>query len=131
MREITDIDYSRFFKVAAVYNFFAALFFLAFPGLGAELMLRGGTVTTFPAHMFYNITWAFVLIFGIGYYIVALDVDKNHGVVVIGIIGKLFFYFYFLYLFLRSQCTLFGLAGVSGDLLFSMMFAYFLYKKRS
>jgi len=60
-----------------------------------------------------------------------LDVDKNHGIVVIGILGKLFFCFYFLCLFFHSQCTFFGVAGGSGDPLFCIIFAWFLCKKRA
>ena len=93
-------------------------------------MLQKGALADFYAHTFYNFTWSLVFIFGVGYFIVSMDVDKNHGLVVTGILGKLFFYFYYLYLFLTSKCTLFGMAGVSGDLMFSLLFAYFLYDKR-
>lgn len=130
MRKFTDEFYGKLFLIAAVYNFIASLFFLGFPGFSAKLMLQVGALNDFYAHTFYNFTWGLVFVFGVGYFIVSLDVNKNHGVVVTGILGKLLFYFYFLYLFLNSKCTLFGMAGVSGDLLFSFLFGYFLYDKR-
>ena len=130
MRQITDTDYSWLFKVAALYNVLAAVFYLVFPELGAKLMFKNSAVAIYPAIIFYNFTWVAVLLFGIGYYIVSLDVNKNHGIVVIGILGKLFFFFYFLYLYFQSQCTLLAVAGGIGDLLFVILFAWFLYKKR-
>lgn len=130
MKTFTDDQYATFFKMAAIYNFIAAAGFLLLPDFGSMMFLKKGALENFYAHMFYNFTWAFVFIFGIGYYIVGLDVDKNHGIVLIGIIGKLFFYVYFLYLFTISRSTLFSVAGVTGDLLFSVAFAYFLFQKK-
>ena len=130
MKRFTDDQYSKLWRIAAFYNFFASAIMLIFPQFSAKLVLQAGAVNDFYAHTFYNFTWAFVMIFGIGYFIVSLDVNKNHGVALLGILGKVFFYLYYLKLYFGSHCTLFGLAGVTGDLLFSIAFSYFLYQKK-
>lgn len=134
MKEITDKDFSSMFLVAALYNFIAAFVMLALPEISIRMELGENAVqailNNYYAYTFYNFTWLFVFIFGIGYYIVSRDVNKNHGIVVTGIIGKVLFYVYFAIAYFMSNCTILMLMSVSGDLLFSGLFAYFLYKKR-
>lgn len=131
MQKLTDEFYQKLFLIAAIYNFFAALSFLLLPNFSAKLMFEAGALTPYYAHAFFNFTWVLVLIFGIGYYIVSRDINKNHGVVVIGILGKLFFFFYYLHMYQHSRCSILGMMGVTGDLIFSALFAFFLYDKKS
>jgi hypothetical protein len=82
------------------------------------------------AVMLYNFQGATILIFGFGYYLVSRDVNKNHGIVIMGIIGKLFFFVYYTYMYFTMHATIVAFLAVIGDLIFSILFAYFLVQKR-
>ena len=80
--------YKYLFVVGATWNILASLSFImtsifmrsAFPAYGI----------TVPISMIWLQSFLFLVAnLGIGYFIVSLDISKNHGIVVIGIIAKL------------------------------------------
>ncbi|WP_371803125.1 hypothetical protein [Candidatus Lokiarchaeum ossiferum] len=117
--------YQRMFFIGACWNcgvslplFVISLFTTAlFPIFGLED----------PNNMiFLHASLLFIATFGIGYYIVGCDITKNHGLVLIGIIGKsCYFLVTLIYLILGDINWLMFLTGLI-DLIFIGLFAEFL-----
>jgi purine-cytosine permease-like protein len=72
-----------------------------------------------------------VFIIGIGYYIVSRDIDKNHGVVILGAIGKFYMIILFSIYFAQGYSNFLPVIPAIGDLIFGILFVEFLisYKK--
>ena len=69
---------------------------------------------------------ACVLLFGIGYFIVAGDVRKNHGVVMLGVLGKAGVTVSFPLRYLAGAATAWLLVPVAVDALLAALFLLFL-----
>ena len=55
-----------------------------------------------PAGQLYNLFFRIATVLnGIGYYIVGRDINKNHGIVLLGIIGKIIIFIFFLVAFFQ------------------------------
>ena len=134
MQEFSDKVYSRMFLISAIWNLYFSITALLLPKLNLTLCygeeVASGILNNFYSYMLYNFQGAAILVFGIGYYIVSRDVSKNHGIVVIGIIGKLFFFVYYTYMYFITRATIVPFLAVIGDFIFSILFAYFLVQKR-
>jgi hypothetical protein len=134
MKQFSDKAYSRFFLVSAIWNFYFSISALAMREFNIKVAFGEEAVSAvtgnFFATTFYNFMFAAVLVFGIGYYIVSRDVTRNHGIVLLGIIGKLCFFVYYGVMYIQSQCTIVAMLSVTGDFIFALLFAYFLVQKR-
>ncbi len=134
MKEFSDKTYSRMFLVSAIWNLYFSISALFLPKLNLTLCygeeVASGILNNFYSYMLYNFQGAAILIFGFGYYIVSRDVTKNHGIVLMGIIGKLFFFGYYTYMYVTMHATIVPFLAVTGDFIFSLLFAYFLAQKR-
>jgi hypothetical protein len=71
-----------------------------------------------------------VLIFGLGYGIVAVDPSQNHGLVWLGIIGKLGVVAVLGQRWLTEAATVWVLPVAAGDLAFALLFACFLWRSK-
>jgi hypothetical protein len=69
-----------------------------------------------------------VLIFGLGYGIVAIDPSQNHGLIWLGIIGKLGVVAVLGQRWLTEVATAWVLPAAAGDLAFAVLFACFLWR---
>ena len=67
-----------------------------------------------------------VILFGIGYYIVGRDINKNHAIVLLGIAGKITVFTFFLAYFLLGIMTIFEVIAGTIDLIFACLFIEFL-----
>ena len=83
------------------------------------------------AHSMYLFWWGVVLVFGIGYYLVSRDVNKNRGIVWMGVIGKLCFFFFLTYSYLIAKSTILSFLGGTGDFIFTILFLNFLWQTRN
>jgi cytochrome c biogenesis protein CcdA len=68
-----------------------------------------------------------VLFFGLGYWLVARDPRKNHGLVLIAAAGKTVVGIRWIMAYMAGVAQPFALIGAIGDLVFAGCFAYFLY----
>jgi hypothetical protein len=134
MKQFSDKVWKAVFIVAAIWNLYFAISALVMPEYNMKVFFGEEAVSAlsgnFYAATFYNLMWGLILNGGLGFCIVALNVNKNHGIVLIGIIGKLFFFGYYGVLYVLSKCTLMGMMGITGDFIFALLFAYFLVQKR-
>ncbi|MFX0187774.1 MAG: hypothetical protein ACFE8A_08565 [Candidatus Hodarchaeota archaeon] len=74
--------------------------------------------------------WA-VILFGIGYGVVGLNIDNNHALIVLGVIGKILVFLYYMVYFLLGILDISYVMIGTGDLIFALLFIEFLinYKK--
>ncbi len=115
------------FTVAAVWNLAAAAGALLTPELHRSLFFGSaveelGSVARLNTQAF----WVSVLLFGIGYGIVARDPDRNHGIVLLAALGKTYVFLAWFRYWLAGEVTGFALMGGIGDLVFAALFAWFL-----
>ncbi len=130
----TQFDPIRFrplFIVAAIWNLAAASVALIAPSFHTETFFGPGTTLDDPvAFLNTQMVWVTVGLFGIGYWIVARDPRKNHGIVLLAILGKVYVSVAWCWAWTADIVAPFALAGATGDLLFAAAFAFFLLKAR-
>ena len=122
--------YRYLFIIGAAWNILASLSFIltsifmrsAFPAYGIAV----------PISMIWLQSFLFLVAnLGVGYFIVSLDISKNHGIVIIGIIAKLGYFLISLNYFIIGDIGLLTLLFAGVDIIFSILFIEFLinYKK--
>jgi len=124
------------FFFGALWNFSFAIPGLLFPEFSIKLtfgteMDQSLLLGNYYAHSMYLFWWGAVLIFGIGYYLVSRDVNKNRGIVWMGVIGKLCFFFFLTSSYLMGKSTILSFLGGSGDFIFTILFLNFLWQTRN
>ena len=122
--------YKGLFLIAGLWNLGGAI-----PAwLGAIYMpglTFGSSGIAVPAVLFpYHAMYAFIITFGIGYIIVSRDIAKNHGIVVLGIIGKVLFFTSCVGAYASKEANLLVLLTGIGDLVFAFLFLKFLLSVR-
>lgn len=124
--------WSIMFYIAAAFNIIAAIGALLTPAESNALMMYGSkTALANPAASINTQAFlVFVLIFGIGYAMVAMDPTKNRGIVWLGILGKLYVFTAWGIYYKSGIVTLTAFAGTFGDLIFTILFIMFLIKTK-
>lgn len=122
--------YKSLFFIAAIYNLVVGLLFIALSPLADSLLPMIGMEVP-PSLIFLHAFFGLASFFGIGFYIVAKNIDKNHGIVLLGTIGKLYVFTLFLIYFILGYTNFLPLPIAIGDLIFACLFIEFLisYKK--
>jgi hypothetical protein len=117
------------FYIAAAYNIMAAAVALIAPRFhtasffGPDTAFEG-SVALLNTQAF----WVSVLLFGLGYLMVARDPSKNHGIVLLAAVGKTYVFVIWAWHYAQGSMTAFALLGGVGDLIFAGTFAVFLWK---
>lgn len=126
------MTWRKFFVLSALWNFTAAIPGIMFPSFSLRFFY-GIETTDFHLLLLTSLFWGAVLIFGIGYLIVANDPEKNTGIVVLGVAGKIVMaiVWYCLYFLCSDRSTIAVVFAATGDLVFSSCFVYHLVRKRS
>jgi hypothetical protein len=131
MDQRTKEKYSKLFFVGALWNMSIASSALLLPKLSNKLTFGFKSVIKYgPTTFALKLTWALVFIYGIGYYLVSKEPEKNRGIVWMGIIGKLAFFFTALAYYQKKIITLLTTLLCFGDFIFSILFALFLVKTK-
>ena len=124
--------YKALFIIGGVWNFILSVPFLLLSFFDRTLLsLFVVGIFTGATLMYYQVFLWFVIVFGIGYTIVGLNLDKNHGIVLLGVIAKILAFISFIAYYLSGDVP-FSLAMIGiGDLIFAILFIEFLinYKK--
>ena len=131
-----SFDPTRFrsvFYLAAVWNLSAAAGALLFPQYHAELFFGSPLAVATPAAVLNSqIVWVSVAFFGVGYWMVAREPTRNHGLILVATLGKIYVGLRWIWAFGQGIVTPFAVVGAAGDLMFASIFAIFLLKaKRS
>lgn len=115
------------FYFAACYNLSAAIPALLSYSLNLKTFFdRNSVPEEFLTYFFYLGFWFSVLLFGIGYWLVAQNPHKNHGIIFLAIIGKLGVGVIFSWTYYMGIATLLLAIGGLGDIGFALAFIYFL-----
>jgi hypothetical protein len=118
--------YRRVFLIAAAWNVVMGLLLLF--GENAMRAIAGVRIPFDPLGT--QLFVGFVLVFGFGYYLVARDLTRNEGIVLLGIVGKLLAVSLFFIHAALGDISFFLAAPTAGDLVFAAMFAQFLWRGR-
>ena len=122
--------YKYLFLVGAIWNIVLGVIYIL-----TSLLLEGSFeiagLEEPPSLVFYHLFFGIVIIYGIGYYLVSINLDQNHGIVLMGILGKFWVFFLSGFYYLAGDFNLFGIVPSIGDLIFALLFIEFLlnYKK--
>ncbi|MHA2035115.1 MAG: hypothetical protein ACW972_07575 [Promethearchaeota archaeon] len=119
------IYYKYLFLIGAIYNLLIGGAFIALSPLGDSLSSIFGMQTP-PSLVFMHGFFGLVFIIGIGYYIVSRDIDNNHGVVILGAIGKFYMIILFSIYFALGYSNFLPVIPAIGDLIFGILFVEFL-----
>jgi hypothetical protein len=107
----------------SLWNLGFAFSGLVFPKITMWL-ISGSTkiITGVLARTFFAFFWVAVGVFGIGYYLVSRDTDRNEAVIWTGCLAKVIIFFTFVRLYLRKHITLFGILAGLGDFIWTLFF---------
>jgi hypothetical protein len=114
--------YKKFFVVAAIWNWVAAIAFFCW--YKQILSLFDMKPLIYPVIM--QLLSALVFVFGIGYYWVAGDIEKNQAIVKMGIIGKILVFILLLVHWILGNIPFFLVGPGIVDLIFAILFIEFL-----
>lgn len=110
------------FRTAASFNLGAVLVFL--PQLGIARAMGLDPIPT--GTMFEYVGIGAVLLFGVGYWMTATSPDQHRGIVQIGLAGKVMVIVIVLALYAAGTANLRLLGVISGDVVYSVLFARYL-----
>ncbi len=127
MDQLTKEKYEKLFLIGALWNICFATGGLLLPKLINKILFGFKSAAVSGRTAFgLNLTWALVFVFGIGYYIVSRDPEKNRGIVWMGIFGKLAFFFTTVKFYFKKAVVLLTPVLAFGDFVFTILFALFL-----
>ncbi len=119
--------YRLLFYVAAFWNISAGVVALVAPEYHAQTFFGSAESALDPVSVIdTQVFWVSVLLFGVGYWIVARDPSKNHGLVFIAAAGKASVGARWIWAYTQGIVTPFALVGATGDLVFAALFVLFL-----
>ena len=121
---MSETFYKRMFLVGALWNLLGGI---AVIGLTAKIFSSANLTPPQPP-LYYHAWIALFMTFGIGYWMVSVDMYGNRNIVILGMIGKLAFSVVFVanMVLFRGQVPLLFLIPVTGDLIFVILFWMFL-----
>jgi hypothetical protein len=124
-------QYRRFATVlyiAAAWNLVGAALTLADMPKHLEVFFGPGASLNDPVALINTYGfWGSVVLFGIGYLIVARRPRENHGIVLLAVIGKIGTFVIWGWAWLHAEVTALALAGGIGDLAFAAVFIRYLW----
>jgi hypothetical protein len=122
--KVESETWARVFLVKGAYNIAVSLGLLVWAG---TLLPLFGAAAGNPAYA--QLFLSLCLAFGVGYVIVGLDIDSNHGLVAIGILGQGLLFVIVTLQWTAGNVYLVGLASGFIDLSFAVAFACFLWQR--
>ena len=119
--------YKYLFIIGGIFNWIMAISFMLLSIIDPHIFSSFGT--SYPPTLFFlHALLGLIFTYGIGYFILGLNIDKNHGYAVLGVISKLcFFTFCVIYFLLGDLFIIIVILG-SLDFIFACLFIEFLLK---
>lgn len=117
--------YKWLFTMGAVFNWLMSVSFLVGSVAIPDIFALFGT-TDPPTLFFLHALLGLIFVYGIGYFIVGLDIHKNRGIVWLGVLSKLSFFGFCVIYFLLGDLSFIIVAFGSFDLFFSLLFLEFI-----
>lgn len=119
--EWSYLTWQWFFVISGCWNLIGAIPGILKPASNLEKYYNIKTedfITLFLNRSF----WLIVLLFGIGYFLIAYDPKLFYGIIIMGIIGKILVAINWIYLFVIGKGEKIIVFGAIGDSLFSIFF---------
>jgi len=117
------------FTVAAIWNWSAALLFMAMAAL--DLPILKWFLTVIPeSFLWYHLFLCLVAVYGLGYFWIGRDVIRNRAIVKMGIIGKMLVFVLLTSGWLNGVVTILTAGAGAVDLVFTVLFIRVLMKTR-
>ena len=114
--------YKKMFFVGAIWNWVATSTFIF--GYKILFPLFGMSLPVYP--VFFLMFLGLCFVFGIGYYWVSKDLTKNHGIVKMGIVGKLIVFVGLTWAGVSGQVHFILIGPGIVDLVFAILYIEFL-----
>jgi hypothetical protein len=113
------------FFIGAVWNWSAAILFVGLYYLSQEHLAMMIKIPEQPLWFF--LTFMAVAIFGLGYYFVSRDVERNRDIIKMGCIGKAMIFIMFYIYWQKGDLSTMSFCLITGDAIFTVLFAQVLY----
>ena len=118
---MTEQGWTRVFVLAALFNALVGLQFLIAPASGLDaLPLPAGD------YLWPRLAGGLILMFGIGYWIVSRDLDRNRAIIGLGAAGKLLVVLILLIYWIKGTIGFWSFSIALIDLAFALAFIRFL-----
>lgn len=117
---MSESGWTRVFVLAAIFNILVGLPILIDPTMIKLLPLPAGDFV-WP-----RLAGALILMFGVGYWIVSRDLDRNRGIIGIGAAGKLLVVLILLIYCIKGTIGFWAFSISMIDLAFALLFIRFL-----
>ena len=117
----SDAYCKRLFTIGAVWNWGVAALLTSLAVF--ELPALGWFLNEVPeSFLWFYLFMGVVAVFGLGYYWVAQDVERNRNIIKMGVLGKLIVFALVIPAWLSGEVTLLGAASATVDLVFTILF---------
>ena len=117
--------YKWLFIIGAIFNWVMALSFFVGSVAIPEIFSLFGTSSP-PTLFFLHALLGLIAVYGVGYFIVGLDIQKNRGCVWLGVLSKLSFFAFCVVYFLIGDLSILIVIFGSFDFVFACLFLEFI-----
>jgi len=129
---MSDGFYRLAFLIGSIFNVLAGLLCIIFYRLSLEVFFGPGVdPENLVAALFYRLFMVAVMVFGVGYFLVYLNLQKNRAIVWLGSLSKLILLIVFSACVLSGSATIYLLIAVLPDFLFMLVYFLFLWQRRA
>ncbi len=118
---MSEQGWTRVFIAAAIFNLAVGLPLLLDPAMGPKLLPLPAGDFIWP-----RLAGGLIVVFGIGYFTVSRDLDRNRGIIGMGAAGKLLIVLMLLIYWIKGTIGFWGFAPAIIDLVFAALFIRFL-----
>ncbi len=131
MRLNANRFYPKMFIVASIWNLvFVVIGVLFYDSFIRLLFSYSINPDDYYIKFMFHVILVFILIFGIGYYLVSRDLSLNRELVSLAAAGKIAVFIAFTHGFLLGYISLFGWCNLLGDVIWAFLFFAFLWSTR-
>ena len=117
------------FVCAAIFNWSAAILFVGLFYISQEYLAMLITVPEQTLWFFFS--FVIVFVFGVGYYFISRDVERNRDIIKLGLVGKIAFFLMVFSYWQKGDVSTIAFSLVFGDAIISMLFAQVLYSLKN
>lgn len=118
------------FLIAAIYNWIAGAFIIILSIFFLPLAISITEMEAPPSLVFLHSFLGLIIVFGIGFYLISMDIDKYYTIAIIGTIEKYVIVFIWTIYILIGEAGTFALSIIIGDFIFGCLFLEFLINRK-